>query len=114
MKKKYPTQFVPFFLLDNFDLGETATTGVCTDSFDVTVSSGRDYQTLCGTNTGNYRYSRLMYPMDKPLPFAGQHIFLETGRATTGQKLTFTLAASGASATWRVKVSQMACYDAWK
>merc|ERR1711963_804962 len=67
---------------DNFGLGETATTGVCTDSFDVTVSSGRDYQTICGT--------------------------------LTGQKLTFTLAASGASATWRVKVSQMACYDAWK
>merc|ERR1712141_244060 len=50
---------------DNFDITETAPiTGACTDTFDVTSGSSRDYFALCGTLTG-------------------QHMYVETGRATT-------------------------------
>ena len=48
-------------MLDTFDLGDTAATGACTDSFDVTVGSGRDYQVLCGTNTGNQILSQALF-----------------------------------------------------
>jgi len=74
--------------LDNFDLTET-TAGVCTDSFDVTVGSSRDYMSLCGTNSG-------------------EHIYVETGRSTSTQTLTFTIATGG---TWRIKVQQIECHS---
>lgn len=37
---------------DHFDLTDNVVGGVCTDSFDVTVGSSRDYYSLCGTNSG--------------------------------------------------------------
>jgi len=81
--------------LDVFDIGETTTTGACTDSFEVTMGSSRTYYPLCGTLTG-------------------QHVYLETGRSTSGQTLSFTLATSGASATWRMKVNQVECFSTSK
>ena len=36
-----------------FDLTET-TVGVCTDKFDITSGSSRDYYSLCGTLTGQH------------------------------------------------------------
>ena len=80
---------------DTFDLTDTASTGACVDSFGVTVGSSRVYQSLCGTNSG-------------------EHVYLETGRATTAQKLTFTLGATSTVAQWRVKVSQIECSATWK
>ena len=38
---------------DKFDITD-ATDGTCTDSFDVTVGSSRDYQNLCGTLTDQH------------------------------------------------------------
>ena len=74
--------------LDNFDITET-TAGICTDSFAVTVGSSRVYKSLCGT-------------------LSGQHIYLETARATADQTLSFTIATGG---TWRMKVSQIECWN---
>lgn len=84
---------------DNFDVDVKTTPdaddGTCIDSFDVTTGSSRNYRTLCGT--GN-----------------GQHIYLETGRATTSQTLTFTIASGSTGSTWKAKVSQIGCYEAWR
>ena len=38
---------------DTLDLTES-TAGACTDSFDTTTSSGRDYHSLCGTLSGQH------------------------------------------------------------
>ena len=81
---------------DTFDITETAPfAGTCVDSFAVEVGSGRTYYTLCGTLTD-------------------QHIYLETGRVTTAQKLTFTVAAASTVAQWRVKVLQIECFATYK
>jgi len=76
---------------DKFDITD-ATDGTCTDSFDVTVGSSRDYQNLCGTLTD-------------------QHIYLETGRVTSNQKLTFTIGTTSTVAQWRIKVNQIECHS---
>lgn len=76
----------------HFDLADTATTGACLDSFEVTTGSGRLYPVLCGVLTG-------------------QHIYLETGRKTTTQTLKFTV---GSSATFKAKVSQIECSASYK
>merc|ERR1711879_48765 len=68
-----------------FDITET-TAGVCTDSFAVTTPTGRDPPTLCGTNTG-------------------QHLYFETGSATTATTLAFTIATTGGG-SWRIKITQ--------
>jgi len=76
---------------DNFDITETAPiTGACTDTFDVTSGSSRDYFALCGTLTG-------------------QHMYVETGRATTDQVAKFTIGTASTVATWRIKVNQIEC-----
>ncbi len=80
---------------DQFDIAASTSTGACTDSFDVTVGSSRDYPTLCGTLTGD-------------------HIYLETGRVTTAQTLSFTVAATTGSATYKIKVSQIECFASYK
>ena len=74
---------------DAFNLAIVSTTGACTDTFAVTMGSGVDYPKLCGINTGH-------------------HIYLDTGRATSDQTLSFTVAAAG-SATYKIKVSQIEC-----
>ena len=74
---------------DSFDLAESSTTGACTDSFEVTVGSSRVYPVLCGTLTGH-------------------HIYLETGRSTSAQTLSFTVASS---ATFKALISQIECSD---
>ena len=77
---------------DNFDLTETSpVVGTCVDTFDVTSGSSRDYFKLCGT-------------------LSGQHIYVETGRKTTDQTLSFTIATTSTVATWRIKVNQLTCY----
>ena len=59
--------------MDAFDLTETSTTGVCVDSFDVTVGSSRDYYTLCGTLTG--QHSKWFFPTNFKaiLPFKNRY-----------------------------------------
>ena len=71
------------FDFDNFDIVETAA-GACTDSFEMTSGSGRVYDKLCGTLTG-------------------QHVYMETGRKTTAQTVKFTI-GTGGGGTWRFKV----------
>ena len=78
---------------DNFDLTETSpVVGSCVDTFDVTSGSSRDYFSLCGTLTG-------------------QHMYMETGRKTTDQTLSFTIATTSTVATWRIKVNQISCFS---
>jgi len=80
----------------NFDLTETAPIdGTCVDNFDITSGSSRDYFKLCGT-------------------LSGQHMYVETGRATTDQVATFTIGATSTVATWRVKVNQIECHSTSK
>ena len=45
-----------FFRLDfnMFDITDVATTGVCTDSFEVTGPTGRNPSVICGVNTGQH------------------------------------------------------------
>merc|ERR550532_1574804 len=76
---------------DNFDITEAAPiVGTCVDSFDVTSGSSRDYFALCGTLTG-------------------QHMYVETGRATTDHVAKFTIGTTSTVATWRIKVNQIEC-----
>jgi len=76
---------------DNLDITET-TAGACTDSFAVTSGSSRVYPTLCGTLTG-------------------QHMYMETARKTSDQKVSFTIATTSTVATWRIKISQIECFS---
>ena len=81
---------------DNFDITEASpVTGSCTDTFDVTSGSSRDYYALCGT-------------------LSGQHMYLETGRSTSDQTLSFTIATTSTVATWRIKVNQIECWSTSK
>ena len=38
-------------------------------------------------------------------------VYLETGRSTSAQTLTFTIASSG---TWKAKIIQLECYAPYK
>jgi len=82
---------------DNLDITETAPAdGTCVDSLSFTSGSDRVYPTLCGTLTG-------------------QHMYMETGRKTSSQKVSITIAATGSTvATWRIKVQQIPCYSTAK
>jgi len=82
---------------DNFDNTDDADGGCTIDNLKVTTGSGRVYTPMCGTNTGS-------------------HIYVETGRVTSGQKLAWTVQATGTSttSTWRVKVSQIECFSTSK
>merc|ERR1719414_2094292 len=79
--------------LDNLDI-VNAIPGACTDSFQLTAGSGRSYDSLCGTLTGH-------------------HLYMETGRKTSGQTLKFTI-GTGGGGTWRFKVSHIECWSTSK
>merc|ERR1712107_413992 len=81
--------------LDVFDTTDDSTAGTCTDTFAVTSGSSRLYPNLCGTLTG-------------------QHIYMETGRKTSDQVLTFTVATTSTVSTWRIEVTQIECYSTSK
>lgn len=74
-----------------------ATAGTCTNTIlDITGGSSSggisdDPPNLCGTLTG-------------------QHVYVDSGRASTATTLKFTLASS-ASNTWRIKVTQIECWN---
>lgn len=78
-------------------LQQPSTAGVCTNTI-LDITSGTTGQTfvtsppnVCGTLTG-------------------QHMYLDSGRATTAATLKFTFATgSTLSNTWRIKVSQIGC-----
>lgn len=72
-----------------FDITDVSTTGVCTDSFEVTGPTGRNPSVICGTNTG-------------------QHMYIETGTSTTATTVGFTIASTGGG-SWKIKVSQIEC-----
>merc|ERR1719210_390104 len=90
--------------LDTFDTTDTqaAITGppaydaaTCVDTLVITSGSSRVYPNLCGTLTG-------------------QHIYIETGRKSTNQVLTFNVQAASTVSTWRIKVSQIECHSPMK
>ena len=43
-----------------FDITDVSTTGVCTDSFEVTGPTGRNPSVICGVNTGQHS-KKLIY-----------------------------------------------------
>ena len=58
LKISFPIDVFPFRLDFNmFDLTDVATTGVCTDSFEVTGPTGRNPSVICGVNTGQHSKS---------------------------------------------------------
>ena len=80
--------------LDTFNLASSTTDGSCTDTFAISVGD-MDYPDLCGINSG-------------------QHMYLETDRATSSQTLTLTVAATTGSATFKIKISQIPCFANYK
>merc|ERR1711981_761487 len=75
---------------DNFAISyNSATTGLCTDSFAMTGPSGQNPLTLCGTLTN-------------------QHIYIENARSTSTTTLAFTIATGG---TWKIRVAQIECHN---
>jgi len=78
------------------ELGQTAATGVCTDSLAATLSAEGSVSTtnpsLCGIISG------------------GQHMYLDLGATTTTTaEITISLAASSAAAKWNVLTRQIPC-----
>lgn len=71
-----------------------ATTGKCTDSFQITSPTNTNALGLggglCGTLTN-------------------QHIYIESGRVSTSTTLAFTIATTTTGATFSIKVSQIEC-----
>ncbi len=72
---------------DAFNLAITSGTGACSDILAITSGSGQTLPSLCGANVG-------------------EHIYFDTGRVTTAQVLTFTVASS---VTFKAKVQQIEC-----
>jgi len=74
-----------------FDIGITAKTGACVDSFAITSPSGKNPPTLCGMN-------------------AGYHLYSDVGRSATSTTAVITTSSSSTiNRTWRIKVSQIEC-----
>ena len=80
----------------DFDMFTTAVTatGGCTDTLAFVTGSSQPVPGICGQNSG-------------------QHIYLETGRSTADQTMTFTV-GTGGSATYKIKVYQIECYSSAK
>jgi len=77
------------------ELGQTASTGVCTDSVQAVLSIESavttSYPAVCGTSTGH-------------------HMYLDVGAtAANTATITVSLAASSASAKWNILASQIEC-----
>jgi len=77
------------------ELGQTASTGACTDSIQATLSAQSSvttsYPAVCGTSSGH-------------------HMYLDMGStASNTATITISLAASSASAKWNVLASQLEC-----
>jgi len=77
------------------ELGQTASTGACTDSIQATLSAESSVTTshpaVCGTSTGH-------------------HMYLDVGAtAANTATITVSLAANSASAKWNVLASQIEC-----
>ena len=100
---------------DTLDLTES-TAGACTDSFDTTTSSGRDYHSLCGTLSGQHGELRFSLYSATKTDFGNCSlaVYLETARATSDQTLSFTIATTSTVAQWRVKVTQIECFSKYK
>ena len=106
--------------MDTFDITDAAA-GTCTDSFDITVGSSRDYYTLCGTLTGQHSKLLFWYAFISCGVFSKIRqisflplVYLETARQTTSQTLSFTIATASTVSQWRIKVSQIECYSRMK
>ena len=74
---------------DSFTTSITNADGTCLDTLAIATGSSKTIPGICGQNTG-------------------QHIYLETGRSTSAQTLTFTVAATG-SITFKIKIQQIEC-----
>merc|ERR1711892_1007377 len=82
-------------VLQALELGQTASTGACTDSIQATLSAQSSvttsYPAVCGTSSGH-------------------HMYLDMGStASNTATITISLAASSASAKWNVLASQLEC-----
>merc|ERR1712212_293376 len=77
-------------------LGQTAATGVCTDSLATTTTADNSvttsYPSICGTSSGHHMY-----------------INLGSSSETASATITISLAASSASAKWNILVRQIDC-----
>merc|ERR1712212_318874 len=77
-------------------LGQTAATGVCTDSIATTTTADNSvttsYPSICGTSSGHHMY-----------------INLGSSSETASATITISLAASSASAKWNILVRQIDC-----
>lgn len=77
-------------------LGQTAATGVCTDSLATTTTADNSvttsYPSICGTSSGHHMYVNLGSSSD-----------------SASATLTISLAASSASAKWNILVRQIDC-----
>merc|ERR1739848_796174 len=81
------------------ELGQTASSGACTDSIQATLSAESSvttsYPAICGTSSGHHMYIHLG----------------ET--ASTTASLKVNLAAASASAKWNILASQIECDSVW-
>merc|ERR1711893_542199 len=79
------------FDFDTFSTTNTATTGVCADTFTITDNSkgGNTTPNLCGT-------------------LSGQHLYVENARSTSSLTMAFTIATT-TGVTWSIKVLQIEC-----
>lgn len=81
---------------ETLELGQTASSGACTDSIQATTTADSSittsYPAVCGTSSGHHMY-----------------VFLGSSSETASATITVSLAASSASAKWNVLVRQIDC-----
>merc|ERR1712027_91689 len=72
------------------NIGITATTGVCKDTFTVTGTAGVNPPVICGDN-------------------AGYHMYVESGKKTSDVKAVMATNTDTTSRSWNIKISQIEC-----
>jgi len=74
------------------DLGITATTGLCSDKFEVDIPSavGTDPSAICGLNDG-------------------QHMYSDVARVNSATTVTIVTGTATHSRKWKIKISQIGC-----
>jgi len=82
------------FDIVNLKLEQTASTGLCTDTLAIVSPTGVNPPSLCGTSSGD-------------------HVYSEVGTSSTATTVTVTLAVATSSTarSWKVKVTQIECYN---
>lgn len=65
--------------------------------------------TILQVTAGTTSQSRPLLPPQVCGTLTGQHMYLDSGRATTAATLTYTFIAASTANRWRIKVSQIEC-----